>query len=139
MEVKLYVGNLHDSATDHEIRGLFARAGNVTSVNFVRDRQTGQAKHFAYVSMGSQAEAQTAISMFNAYSLADQALIVKAARTREAPGIESSRLSAFAPARQKKSARQPKAASKGYHSRLSAFGGEGGRGGARRGAGKRDL
>jgi cold-inducible RNA-binding protein len=139
MEVKLYVGNLNDATTEQELRLLFAQAGTVTSVNLIQDRQTGQAKVFAYVSLSSQAEAQTAISLFNSFSVAGRALIVKTVKTPNPQGRDSGRLSVFASPGRQRAPRQTKAERNGYQSRLSAFGG-----GAspvpphRRGAGKPD-
>jgi RNA recognition motif-containing protein len=86
MEVKLYVGNLAYSTTQEEIRELFAQAGTVSDTALIKDRDTGQSKGFAFVTMASQAEAQKAITMFNAYQLGDRALTVNTARPREERG-----------------------------------------------------
>lgn len=83
MEVKLYVGNLAYSTTEDEIRQLFAQAGTVSDCALIKDRDTGQSKGFAFVTMSTQAEAQKAITMFNAYQLGDRALTVNTARPRE--------------------------------------------------------
>ena len=83
MEVKLYVGNLAYSTTEDEIRQLFAQAGTVSDCALIKDRDTGQSKGFAFVTMATQAEAQKAITMFNSHSLGDRALTVNTARPRE--------------------------------------------------------
>lgn len=83
MEVKLYVGNLAYSTTEDEIRQLFAQAGTVSDCALIKDRDTGQSKGFAFVTMATQAEAQKAITMFNAYQLGERALTVNTARPRE--------------------------------------------------------
>ena len=83
MEVKLYVGNLSYSTTEEELRELFAQAGNVASVAVIKDRDTGQSKGFGFVEMTTQAEAQTAISKFNAYKMGERALTVNLARPKE--------------------------------------------------------
>jgi RNA recognition motif-containing protein len=80
---KLYVGNLTYATTESQLRELFAQAGTVTSCELIKDRDTGQSKGFAFVTMGSQAEAEKATSMFNAYSLDNRALTVNTARPRE--------------------------------------------------------
>ena len=82
MDVRVYVGNLAKSTTQDEINTLFATAGTVTSVDLVKDKGTGLSKGFAFVSMPTQADADKAISMFNAYSLADSALKVNIAKPR---------------------------------------------------------
>jgi RNA recognition motif-containing protein len=83
MESKLYVGNLSYNTTEDELRTLFGQAGTVSSVAIIKDRDTGRSKGFAFVEMSNQAEAQKAISMFNAYRMEDRELTVKIARPRE--------------------------------------------------------
>ena len=83
MEVKLYVGNLSYATREEELRALFAQAGTVNSVAVIKDRDTGSSKGFAFVEMTTQAEAQTAISMFHNYQLGERPLTVNLARPRE--------------------------------------------------------
>ena len=87
MEVRLYVGNLAKTTTEAELKTLFAQAGSVASVDMVIDRTSGESKGFAFVTMSEQAEADKAISMFNAYSLADKELKVNVAK----PKVERAR------------------------------------------------
>lgn len=83
MESKLYVGNLSYSTTEDDLRQLFAQAGNVKSVSVIKDRDTGRSKGFAFVEMGSDEDAQKAISQFNGQSFQDRSLKVNVARPRE--------------------------------------------------------
>jgi RNA recognition motif-containing protein len=83
METKLYVGNLNYATTEDDLRALFSQAGAVESVELIKDRDTGRSKGFAFVQMGSQVDAETAISKFNGYTLANRALKVNIARPRE--------------------------------------------------------
>ena len=83
MNSKLYVGNLSYSTTEDELRTLFLQAGTVTSVALIKDRDSGRPKGFAFIEMGSQAEAQKAIQMFNGRSLGDRDLRVSLAQPRE--------------------------------------------------------
>ena len=83
MEVKLYVGNLSYATREEELRTLFAQAGTVSSVALIKDRDTGSSKGFAFVEMTTQAEAQTAISLFHNYRLGERPLTVNMARPRE--------------------------------------------------------
>jgi RNA recognition motif-containing protein len=82
MDTRIYVGNLNKSTTQDEINTLFTQAGTVTSVDLVKDKGTGMSKGFAFVSMPEQAEAEKAINMFNAYSLANNELKVNVAKPR---------------------------------------------------------
>ena len=82
MDVRLYVGNMAKTTTEAELRTLFEQAGNVSAVEVIKDRDSGQNKGFAFVNMPQQAEAEKAISMFNAYSMAEHALKVNVAKPR---------------------------------------------------------
>ena len=81
MDTRIYVGNLSKSTTQAEINTLFATAGAVTSVDLVMDKGTGLSKGFAFVSM-PEPDAEKAIGMFNAYSLADNTLKVNVAKPK---------------------------------------------------------
>jgi RNA recognition motif-containing protein len=82
MDVRLYVGNMAKTTTEAELRTLFAQAGNVTAVEIIKDRESGQNKGFGFITMTDQTEAEKAISMYNAYSMADHALKVNVAKPR---------------------------------------------------------
>ena len=60
---RLYVGNLPYSATEDQLSSLFSQAGKVDSVRVMRDMATGRARGFAFVEMGSDDDAQKAISV----------------------------------------------------------------------------
>lgn len=82
MNVKLYVGNLPKSTTQQELSTLFAQAGEVTVTDIIKDRNSGESKGFAFVTMSTQSEAEKAIHLFNAYSLNEQELKVDMAKPR---------------------------------------------------------
>jgi RNA recognition motif-containing protein len=84
MEVKLYVGNLSQTTSEDDLRTLFAQAGEVASVDLVKDRETGNSKGFAFVEMSTRAEAQKAISLLNGFNLQERELKVNPAKPREA-------------------------------------------------------
>ena len=48
---RIYVGNLPFSATEDQLRELFAQHGNVLSASLVTDRYTGQPRGFGFVEM----------------------------------------------------------------------------------------
>jgi RNA recognition motif-containing protein len=83
---KLYVGNLPYEIGETELHELFARAGSVESVTVMRDQATGRARGFAFVEMGSDDEAQTAIRELNASPVGGRALTVNEARPKAASG-----------------------------------------------------
>jgi RNA recognition motif-containing protein len=87
MEVRLYVGNLSKVTTEQELNTLFMQAGDVASVDVIKDRKSGDSKGFAFITMSAQSEADKAISMFNTYSLRDHALKVNLVKPREQRGF----------------------------------------------------
>jgi RNA recognition motif-containing protein len=83
---RLYVGNLSFRATSEDLREAFAAHGEVTDVHIVQDRETGQSRGFAFVTMGSDAEAKAAISGLDGQSLDGRALRVNEAEERQQRG-----------------------------------------------------
>ena len=83
---KLYVGNLPFETAEQDLRSLFAGAGEVDTVNMVRDQATGQARGFAFIEMSSDEDAQNAITTLNNYQLGGRALTVNEARPRAPRG-----------------------------------------------------
>ena len=86
MARKLYVGNLPYDTAEQDLQSLFAAAGTVDSVNVMRDMAPGRARGFAFVEMGSDEEAQAAISQFNDYQLGGRNLTVNEARPKTGGG-----------------------------------------------------
>jgi RNA recognition motif-containing protein len=83
---KLYVGNLGYSVSSSDLEQLFAPHGTVSSAQVIEDRSTGQSKGFGFVEMGSDAEAQAAITALNGQDHGGRALTVNEAKPREAHG-----------------------------------------------------
>jgi RNA recognition motif-containing protein len=86
MGSKLYVGNLSFNTTEAELKSLFSEAGTVTEAALMIDRETGNSRGFAFVTMGSDAEATAAISKFSGKSVGGRNLTVNEARPREEGG-----------------------------------------------------
>lgn len=83
MGTKLYVGNLSFNTTENELQELFSQAGTVQEVMLMQDKFTGKSRGFAFVTMGSDQEAQNAITQFNGKTVEGRALTVNEARPRE--------------------------------------------------------
>ena len=83
MSTKLYVGNLSFDTTEIDLQDLFAKAGTVQEVALVQDKFTGKSRGFAFVTMGSLAEATEAINQFNGKDIHGRRLTVNEARPRE--------------------------------------------------------
>jgi cold-inducible RNA-binding protein len=80
---KLYVGNLPFNTTENELQELFAQAGTVQEVMLMQDKFTGKSRGFAFVTMGSDQDAQNAIAKLNGHTMDNRALTVNEARPRE--------------------------------------------------------
>jgi RNA recognition motif-containing protein len=83
---KLYVGNLAYSVTDSSLEQLFAAHGTVQSAQVIMDRETGRSKGFGFVEMGSDQEAQAAITALNQKEVEGRALTVNEARPKTEGG-----------------------------------------------------
>jgi RNA recognition motif-containing protein len=83
MGTKLYVGNLSFNTTENELQELFAQAGTVQEVSLMQDKFTGKSRGFAFITMGSEEDAQNAISKLNGQTVEGRALTVNEARPRE--------------------------------------------------------
>ena len=81
---KLYVGNLPYSFRDEDLQQAFAAHGTVSSAKVMMERDTGRSKGFGFVEMGSDAEAQAAISGMNGQQYGGRGLVVNEARPMEA-------------------------------------------------------
>jgi len=80
MNTKLYVGNLPYETTESDLQSLFEGAGQVSTVNIVRDRATGQARGFAFVEMSDTEGAQRAIAELNQHQMGGRSLTVNEAK-----------------------------------------------------------
>jgi RNA recognition motif-containing protein len=83
MEIEIYVGNLSRSTTEEDLNVLFSQAGDVTSVDVIKDRKSGESNGFAFLTMSAQSEADKAVSMFHAFPLDDHYLRVTLVRPRK--------------------------------------------------------
>src|SRR4051812_29458731 len=81
---KLYVGNLPYSVRDSDLEQAFGQFGAVTSAKVMMERDTGRSKGFGFVEMGSDAEAQAAITGMNGQPLGGRSVVVNEARPVEA-------------------------------------------------------
>ena len=83
MGKKLYVGNMSYDVSSSELEQLFTPHGSVQSAEVINDRTTGRSKGFGFVEMGSDQEAQAAITALNGKDQNGRALTVNEARPRE--------------------------------------------------------
>lgn len=82
----LFVGNMSFQTTESELRTIFEPFGELTRVNVVTDRDTGQARGFAFVEMTNDDEAAKAVAALNGREVGGRALNVNEARPKGAGG-----------------------------------------------------
>ena|SRR5436305_6553899 len=80
---KLYVGNLGYGIGDSDLEKLFTTYGSVRSAQVIKDRDSGRSKGFGFVEMGSEQEAQAAITALNGKEIDGRTLAVNEARPKE--------------------------------------------------------
>jgi RNA recognition motif-containing protein len=68
------------------LRQEFEAFGQVTSVNIIKDRYSGESRGFGFVEMATRSEAQAAINELNGKSLGERTLSVSEARPRAEGG-----------------------------------------------------
>jgi len=78
----IFVGNLSFGATEDSVRSMFESYGAVERVNIVTDRDTGQARGFAFVEMSVDSEGDSAINGVNGKDLDGRTLTVNEARPK---------------------------------------------------------
>lgn len=81
MSKRIYVGNLPFSATEEEVRELFAAFGTVNSVNLISDRETGRPRGFGFVEMDDGGD--EAIEALDKSNMGGRTLTINEARPRE--------------------------------------------------------
>lgn len=82
----IFVGNLSYQTTQEDLQAAFSAYGSVERVNIVTDRDTGQARGFAFVEMTEKRDADTAISQLNGTELNGRAMNVNEARPKPTGG-----------------------------------------------------
>lgn len=80
--MNIYIGNISRDLSEDELREAFAAYGQVSSVNIIKDKFTGEYRGFAFVEMPVKEEAESAISGLNGKELKGRALNVNEARPR---------------------------------------------------------
>ena len=82
MPKSIYVGNIEFSTSEYDIRNLFSQYGEVNSVKFISDRETGRFRGFGFVEMDDNA-AREAVQALNGKEVGGRALKVNEAQERE--------------------------------------------------------
>ena len=81
--MNIYVGNLPYSVTDADLRDTFGRFGEVSQVNLITDKFTGESKGFGFVEMANDEEADNAIQKLNGSDVEGRSIRVNVARPKK--------------------------------------------------------
>ncbi len=84
--MNIYVGNMSRNVSEEDVREAFEAFGQVTSVNIIKDKFSGEPRGFGFVEMQGKAEAQAAIDGMNGKELKGRTLNVNEARPRTEGG-----------------------------------------------------
>jgi RNA recognition motif-containing protein len=86
MGTRIFVGNLPFSATEDQLRELFAPHGEVAAVSIVKDKFTDRSRGFAFVEMSNADAANAAIAALANHSMENRTLTINIARERTEGG-----------------------------------------------------
>lgn len=80
--MNIYVGNLSYKVNEDDLKQLFEEYGEVSSVNLISDKYTGQSKGFGFVVMENKEEAEQAIQELNGREVDNRVMKVNEARPK---------------------------------------------------------
>ena len=80
--MNIYVGNLPYTITEDELKDVFSEFGEVSTVNVITDKFSGQSKGFGFVEMANNSEADEAIKALNESNLKGRNIRVNQAKPR---------------------------------------------------------
>ena len=83
MQKKLYVGGLSYNTDEESLKNLFGEAGEILSVDIIKDKFTNQSRGFGFVEMSTEAEASQAIRLFNGKQVDGRSLTVNESKPQE--------------------------------------------------------
>ena len=78
--MNIHVSNLAYNVTEDDLRALFSDFGEVSVVNIVKERFSGQPKGFGFVEMLNNSEADKAMKALNGSKLKDQTIKLSQAK-----------------------------------------------------------
>ena len=81
--MQLYVGNISFTITEADLRHIFEQFGSVREIKVVTDRETGQPRGFAFVTMSNEPEGRAAIKSLDGKEFGGRSLKVSEARPKE--------------------------------------------------------
>jgi len=80
--MNIYIGNLSRDVTEDDLRQLFEGFGQITAVNIIKDKFSGESRGFGFVEMPEKDKGQAAIDGLNGKEFKGRSLNVNEARPR---------------------------------------------------------
>lgn len=84
--MNIYVGNISRESTEDDIKQAFAEFGEVSSINLIKDKFTGQYRGFGFVEMPNKEQADAAIKALDGQRINGRALNVAEAKPKTDAG-----------------------------------------------------
>lgn len=81
--MKLHIGNLATNTKKEDLQKAFEAFGNITRINVVTDKETGQPRGFAFIEFDSADAANGAIAGLHDTELLGNEITVREARTKK--------------------------------------------------------
>lgn len=79
---QIYVGNISYAKSEEDVQNLFEKFGEVISVKFIKDRESGRFRGFGFVEMATSECAAEAISSLEGNEFDGRVLRVNPAKER---------------------------------------------------------
>jgi RNA recognition motif-containing protein len=83
MSVRIYVGNLPADVDKQELDALFREAQDIQSLKLITNRKTNKCRGFGFITVKTEAEADSLVSRFNGQTFREQPLKVEKALPRQ--------------------------------------------------------
>jgi RNA recognition motif-containing protein len=80
--MNIYVGNLSREVSEEDLRQAFEGFGQVSTINIIKDKFSGEPRGFGFIEMPNKAEGDAAITGMNGKELKGRVLTVNEARPR---------------------------------------------------------
>ncbi len=81
--MNIYVGNLDNSVSEKDLKKVFSEFGEISSINIIKNKASGQPSGFAFIEMSDSEEAEKAIKELNESELKGNNIKVNQAKPRD--------------------------------------------------------
>ena len=81
--MRLFIGNLNFKTSEENLMQLLKEYGEVTSLNIIKEKETGRSKGFAFVDMATDEQAKSVMENLNGAEFDGKVLKVDFAKERE--------------------------------------------------------